>query len=332
MLWVECTFRAEMASGLRIRADHLVKRYPRAASWPTYSAAGSKGELVYAWARISTTSPRHFLLIRKHLTTGELAYHYCHIPEDRPIQMMTLVRITGLRWPVEEDLEFSKDHFGLDHSQIRLHTALLRHIVLTMAALAVCAITAARAKTRTPTQVLPATADDEPPADPGLTALTVAEIKRLFTLITRRHQPETHHLHWIWWWWRRHQARARLVPPPSPTPPTNPHTTTTSSAAALLAGNHRSWNVRTPPRRRSGPVAGPWRPVRQHHPARPGSGGRRSSCSPRLPWARCGSGSSSIGGRAAWSPLAMLVALNRPDIRSFVRKWNRCGNSLPNAP
>lgn len=104
--------------------------------------------------------------------------------------------------------ESAKDHFELDHSQVRLYTALARHIVLTMAALAVCAVTAAQAKTRAPAPTLPATPDDQPPEDPGLIALTVAEIKRLFALVTRRFQPETHKLHWIWWRCR-HQARAR---------------------------------------------------------------------------------------------------------------------------
>jgi hypothetical protein len=121
---------------------------------------------------------------------------------------MTLVRVACLRWPVEEGFEFGKDHFGLDHSQVRLYTALLRHIVLTLAALAVCAVTAAQAKTRTPAPILPTTPDEQPPEDLGLIALTVAEIKRLFTLVTRRHLPTSHHLHWTWWR-RRHQARAR---------------------------------------------------------------------------------------------------------------------------
>jgi hypothetical protein len=84
----------------------------------------------------------------------------------------------------------------------------LRHIVLTLAALAICAVTAAQAKTRAPAPILPTTPDQQPPEDPGLIALTVAEIKRLFILATRRLQPETHQLHWIWWR-RRHQARAR---------------------------------------------------------------------------------------------------------------------------
>jgi len=121
---------------------------------------------------------------------------------------MTLVRVACLRWPVEEGFEFGKDHFGLDHSQVRLYTALLRHIVLTLAALAVCAITAAQAKTQAPAPILPTTPDQQPPDDPGLIALTVAETKRLFLLVTRHLQSETHHLHWVWWR-RRHQARAR---------------------------------------------------------------------------------------------------------------------------
>src|SRR5579863_3650667 len=49
--------------------------------------------------------------------------------------------------------EFGKDHFGLDHSQVRLYTALLRHIVLTLAALAVCAVTAAQAKVCSPAAI-----------------------------------------------------------------------------------------------------------------------------------------------------------------------------------
>lgn len=216
VLRVGCAFRVEATPGNKLRADDLVARFtgpdpgPGSGpdSWQICSVTGSKGERAYAWAWIATTSPRHFLLIRKHLTTGELAHHYCYIPPDQPITLMTLVRVACLRWPVEEDFEFGKDHFGLDHSQVRLYPALLRHIVLTMAALAVCAVSAAQAKTRAPAPILPSTPDAQPPEDPGLIALTVAEIKRLFMLVTRQLLPETHHLHWVWWR-RRHQARAR---------------------------------------------------------------------------------------------------------------------------
>lgn len=213
---VGCAFTIETRPGQRIRADtavaaHLAGRKHQRKhqrGWQVCSVTGSKGERAYAWAWLATTSPQHFLLIRKHLQTGELAYHYCHVPVGRTVTLMTLVRVACLRWPVEEGFEFGKDHFGLDHSQVRLYTALLRHIVLTLAALAVCAVTAAQARSQTPAPILPRTGDDQPPEDLGLIALTVAEVKRLFMLVTRRLLPEAHHLHWIWWR-RRHQARAR---------------------------------------------------------------------------------------------------------------------------
>jgi hypothetical protein len=82
--------------------------------------------------------------------------------------------------------------------------------VLTLAALAVSAVTAAQARTHAPQPILPTTPDQQPPQDPGLIALTVAGIKHLFILLTRRQQPETHHLHWVWWR-RHHQTRARWL-------------------------------------------------------------------------------------------------------------------------
>ncbi|GAA3522985.1 IS701 family transposase [Amycolatopsis ultiminotia] len=206
---VGCAFHVTVRpGGGSARAEDVLTRHVATDAWQVRSVTGSKGERAYAWAWIATTNPRHFLLIHQHLRTGKLAYHYCHVPEGRPVTLMTLVRVACLRWPVEEGFEFGKDHFGLDHSQVRLYTALSRHIVLTLAALAVCAVTAAQARTQTPAPILPTTPDQQPPDDPGLIALTVAEVKRLFMLVTHRVLPQAHHLHWIWWR-RRHQARAR---------------------------------------------------------------------------------------------------------------------------
>jgi hypothetical protein len=100
---------------------------------------------------------------------------------------------TGRRWPVEEDFALGKSWFGLADSQVRRYTAITRHLALTMAALAVCAVTAALAR---PLH-----------QHPGLVPLTVAEIKRVFNLVTRTRQTIRHYLHWSWWR-RRHQARA----------------------------------------------------------------------------------------------------------------------------
>ena len=78
-----------------------------------------------------------------------------------------------------------------------------------MAALAVCAVTAAAARPRTTTLPPPPRhPDEQPPDDPGLIPLTVAEVNRLSGLLTRTCQTARHYLHWSWWR-RRHQARAR---------------------------------------------------------------------------------------------------------------------------
>jgi len=100
----------------------------------------------------------------------------------------------------------SKDCFGLDQSQVRLYTAIARHTVLVMAALAICAVTAALLRDRTSTQAPPPVRPDQrPPADPGMIPLTVPEITRLLTTQPARPGHTEH-----WSTWRRcHQARSR---------------------------------------------------------------------------------------------------------------------------
>jgi hypothetical protein len=101
-----------------------------------------------------------------------------------------LIRAAGLRWPVEEDFGLGKNCFGLGQCQARLYTAIQRHITLVMAALAICAVTAAWLKDRTDTQAPPPlTPDQAPPADPGLILLTVPEIKRLLAEALARPRP-----------------------------------------------------------------------------------------------------------------------------------------------
>ena len=99
------------------------------------------------------------------------------MPGGQILTKARLIRAAGLRWPVEEDFAFSKDCFGLDQCQARLYTAIARHAVLVMAALAICAITAALVKDRTDTQApSPVRADQPPPAEPGMIPLTIPEI------------------------------------------------------------------------------------------------------------------------------------------------------------
>jgi hypothetical protein len=209
VLRVASSFLLTLAPGTRMSCADAVRKVLKDEKEREVRSAGkgSKGERWYARAWIGTASPRHSVLVRRHLKTGELAFHYCCVPEGQAASKARLTRVAGLRWPVEESFEFGKGCFGLDQCQARLCTAILRHIVLVMAALAICAVTAALLRDQTDAQAAPpARPDDDPPADPGLIPLSVPEVRRLPARALSR--PPGHAAHWLEWR-RRHQARSR---------------------------------------------------------------------------------------------------------------------------
>ena len=213
VLGVPCTFAITVTSCRKVRADQALNLVP-AKAWTRASCGrGSKGERLNAWAWVATARPRHHLLVRRNLNDPtDQAFFSCYVPDARPITLGILVKIAGMRWPVEEDFLISKDQFGLD--QVRLYHAILRHLALAMTALAVCATTAATMRPTTSTPPPPPTSpDQQPPRDLGLIPLTVTETRRLLNLLTRSRNPPAHHLRWNWWR-RRHQARARWYHPP----------------------------------------------------------------------------------------------------------------------
>jgi SRSO17 transposase len=206
VLRVPSNFHLTVARGVKLTCKQAATRLLAGERrWEVRSAGkGSKGSRWYAWAWVTTISSRHYLLIRRHRVTGELAFHYCHVPEGQALSLSRLIRAAGLRWPAEENFHFSKDCFGLDQSQVRRYTAIARHTVLVMAALAICAITAALLRRRTGTQArAPARPDQPPPADPGMIPLTVPETGRLLG----HPPPPSAARHWLDWR-RRHQARS----------------------------------------------------------------------------------------------------------------------------
>jgi len=104
VLAVAC--RHQFSIGLRTsRADEFARRLPRSA-WQRYSAgAGAKGHRYYDWAWVATDPGQpghHWLLIRRSRHTRELAFYRCYSP--RHVPLATLVKVAGLRWPVEENL------------------------------------------------------------------------------------------------------------------------------------------------------------------------------------------------------------------------------------
>jgi SRSO17 transposase len=209
VLRVPKNFRITLRDGSTLTCEDAVAKMLKPRNWEVRSAGkGSKGDRWYAWAWIKAGT-RHSLLVRRHLKTGELAFHYCYVPEGQLCTLTLLVRAAGLRWPIEEGFEFSKDCFGLDQSQVRLYHAIARHAVLVMAALAICAVTAALLRDQTDTQAQPPVRPDQPPpAGTGMIPLTVPEIRRLLAAAERVPRRPGHAEHWSAFR-RRHQARAR---------------------------------------------------------------------------------------------------------------------------
>ena len=114
----------------------------------------------------------------------------------------------------EEDFRSGKGCLGLDESQVRLFTAIIRHTMLVMAALAICAVTAALLRHRTDSRApAPVRPDQPPPAAPGSIPLSVPETARLLA----HPPPAGAATRWLAWR-RRHQAlsawyhqRTRLI-------------------------------------------------------------------------------------------------------------------------
>jgi hypothetical protein len=173
----------------------LLKRKRR---WEIRSAGkGSKGGRWYAWAWISTASPRHYLLIRKHLRTNGLVFRYCFVPAGELLTKGRLIRAAGLRWPVEEGFEFGKDCFGLDQAQTRG---------------SIPRSSGAPCSSAPPSRSVPslprccASAPTAKPPNPCIPT-TVPEIKHL-TADTTTPQPPGHTTQWMNWR-RTHQTRSR---------------------------------------------------------------------------------------------------------------------------
>jgi SRSO17 transposase len=183
------------------RADQLVAALSSRA-WNRYSAAnGAKGPREYDWAWVAITPPddeqvgHHWLLVRRSLTDGELAFYRCWSP--RPVSLPTLVRVAGTRWCIETCFQTGKNATGLDEHQVRRWDSWYRHTTLVMLAHAILTVIATRERAR------------PQPTHQQLIPLTANEIRRLFAkLITN-----TVHtiVHWLAWsrWRRLHQARAK---------------------------------------------------------------------------------------------------------------------------
>lgn len=170
-------------------------------SWNRLSAGqGAKGERAYDWAFVRITPPadeqvgHHWMLVRRRIRDGELAFYRCW--SAKTVSLVTLVKVAGTRWCVEECFRAGKDEVGLDQHQVRKWTSWYRYTTLAMFAHAILAAIAAHER------------EHRHQPGQGLIAFTVNEIRYLFAkLITNTVRGITYRLHWSTWR-RRHQATA----------------------------------------------------------------------------------------------------------------------------
>lgn len=120
----------------------------RAQDWVRLSAGdGAKGPRDYDWCRIPLLSwqmpGERWLLLRRRLTDGELAYYVSYAPPG--IDLQTLAQAAGTRWTVEECFAAAKGEVGLDHYEVRSWHGWYRHMTLAIAALAYLTVLCVRA-------------------------------------------------------------------------------------------------------------------------------------------------------------------------------------------
>jgi SRSO17 transposase len=120
-----------------------IKRLPRKA-WQRLSAGdGAKGPRLYDWTYIpySGAAPgfQCALLLRRSIADPtKLTFYLTHAPKGTALDK--LVRVAGLRWPIESLFEQAKGEVGLDQYEVRSWIGWHRHITLSMFALAYLAV------------------------------------------------------------------------------------------------------------------------------------------------------------------------------------------------
>jgi len=111
-----------------------------AEAWTRHtSKAGSQGPRVAECATLRAVAVRDalpgpdvWLVLRRHVETGELKTYLCNAPVDTAAE--TQVRMSGMRWPIETCFEDSKQLLGMGDYEVRSWTGWHHHMTLVILA------------------------------------------------------------------------------------------------------------------------------------------------------------------------------------------------------
>jgi SRSO17 transposase len=129
-----------------VRVDILAQQLP-ADAWQRFRILeGSKGPLVADFAAVRAVATRDglpgpdiWVLVRRPVRDPaasadppELKIYLSNAPADTPLA--ELVRVSGMRWPIESCFEESKGELGLDHYELRFWRGWHHHMTLVILA------------------------------------------------------------------------------------------------------------------------------------------------------------------------------------------------------
>lgn len=105
-------------------------------AWSRHSIKeGSKGPILADFSmlrvvavRDGLSGPEVWLVLRRHLDTAEVKYYLCNAPAETPLS--ELVRISGLRWPIETCFEEGKQSLGMGDYEVRSWAGWHHHMTL----------------------------------------------------------------------------------------------------------------------------------------------------------------------------------------------------------
>ena len=116
--------------------QEVVTQIPQPAWTRTTIKEGSKGPIVcdFAFLRVIESrgglpGPEVWLVIRRNVDdTAELKFYFSNAPANIPL--LALVRLSGMRWPVEIIFEEGKGEIGFDHYETRSWLGWHHHMLL----------------------------------------------------------------------------------------------------------------------------------------------------------------------------------------------------------